>query len=215
MPIQAEELCRTSVDHLLDFVGDFRLSSYPAAAGAETDTARPLELEGVFLTMTSTRTRMGRHVAGRVAEDFGDVLFDVDIPRTTRLSEMALRGKPAVIYDRRSPGSMAYFDLADELVYRFRQEKEVAEAEAGFPVETEAVTVSAKPGNNGGNGLDRFLAELGGPRQISARIPSFEEPSSPEMVSLDDLLAEEEDGNGEVDGDEWSDGGWPSSRRQH
>ena len=59
---------------------------------------------------------MGRHVAARVDEDFGDVLFDTAVPRTTRLSEMALRGKPAVIYDRRSAGSRAYFDLADELV---------------------------------------------------------------------------------------------------
>ena len=55
---------------------------------------------------------LGRHVAARVAEDFGDHLLESSIPRTTRLSEMALRGKPAVIYDRRSVGSRAYFDLA-------------------------------------------------------------------------------------------------------
>ena len=69
--------------------------------------------------MASDRTRMGRHVAARVDEDFGTVLLDTAVPRTTRLSEMALRGKPAVIYDRRSPGSRAYFDLADEMVQRY------------------------------------------------------------------------------------------------
>ena len=54
--------------------------------------------------------------AAKVAEEFGPVLLDTSVPRTTRLSEMALRGKPSVIYDRRSPGSRAYFNLADEIM---------------------------------------------------------------------------------------------------
>ena len=112
------------MDSLLEFVDTFRDRTYRDEAeetgpfpGPEADHS--LGLEGIFLTMASSQTRMGRHVAARVEKDFGNAMFDSAVPRTTRLSEMALRGKPAVIYDRRSPGSRAYFDLADELIERF------------------------------------------------------------------------------------------------
>ncbi len=211
VPVQAEELCRGTVDPLLEFVGDFHRRAFvgqPAPDGntAGADAERPLRLEGLFLTMANERTRMGRHVAARLAEDFGEELFDTGIPRTTRLSEMALRGKPAVIYDRRSPGSRAYFDLADELVYRFHLESEAAEAAEADAAREQQVKLPA----SGGGGLDRFLAELGGSREVSSQIPAFEEPSSPEMVSLDDLLAEEEGKSGESE--EWGDDPWSGSR---
>ena len=228
VPIQAEELCRNTVEPLLDFVEVFRNRNFPPAEHTESDNPvqpgasirsgpRPLALEGMFLTMTSTRTRMGRHVAARVSEDFGDLLFSANIPRTTRLSEMALRGKPAVIYDRRSPGSRAYFDLADELVNRYCQGKESdSEPQESWDdeptVPDRADEIRAVLQAEGG-GLDRFLAELGSPRENSSRIPSFEEPAAPEMVSLDDLLAEEE--RGASDSDEWSDDAWPAGRRSH
>lgn len=250
IPIQAEELCRGTVEPLLEFVGEFRDRNYPPGdenrpgspermASRFRPGARPIALEGVFLTMTSSRTRMGRHVADRVEEDFGHLLYSASIPRTTRLSEMALRGKPAVIYDRRSAGSRAYFDLADELVYRFCRNESAEEpapgVEAkGWPAELTVVrpesfpdsvedeqdadfledALSEKiPGNGNGNGLDRFLADLGGSRGTGSRIPSFEEPMIPEMVSLDDLLAEEE--SGIMEGDEWGDDSWPGQRRSH
>jgi chromosome partitioning protein len=244
VPIQAEELCRGTVEPLLEFVGDFRDRSFPPTTENQPGSpgrlasrfrpgARPIALEGVFLTMTSTRTRMGKHVAARVSEDFGNLLYSATIPRTTRLSEMALRGKPAVIYDRRSAGSRAYFDLADELVYRFcndekaggsatddpAEESATAETRALQQADEEAPEIERleqlltrkEPGNGGG--LDRFLAELGGSREASSHIPAFEEPAAPEMVSLDDLLAEEESGVSE--GDEWSDDSWNGQRRPH
>lgn len=212
VPVQAEELCRDSLGNLIDFVGSFRNRNFPGAMAEEV--IQPLALEGLFLTMANERTRMGRHVAAKVAEDFGSALFDVGIPRTTRLSEMALKGKPAVIYDRRSPGSRAYFDLADELVKRYCQAKGIldstldddADALVAEQAEPE-VMVASQPDESAektqmavgdepisvGGGLDRFLNDLGsGSTSIASTIPPFEEPRVPEMVSLDDLLAEEE-----------------------
>ena len=119
VPVQAEELCRDSLGNLIDFVGAFRSQNFALAGTPDQD--EPLAMEGMFLTMANPHTRMGRHVAEKVGEDFADALFEADIPRTVRLSEMAVKGKPAVIYDRRSPGSRAYFNLADELVQRYCQ----------------------------------------------------------------------------------------------
>jgi chromosome partitioning protein len=221
VPLQTEELCRQSVDDLLDFVDTFRERNFPADR-VIAGTARPLALEGIFLTMVSKHTRMGRHVAAKAGEDFGDVLFETSVPRTTRLSEMALRGKPAVIYDRRSAGSRAYFDLADEIVQRFCRTEEAMGLVNGDTIPDRAHSLAPDGEENTSgvepdrtlraapeDGLDRFLADLGGPELTAAAIPSFEEPTMPDMVSLDDLLAEEESQNDSGKQEEdWDNGYW-------
>ena len=231
VPMQAEELCRDSVDSLLQFVDTFRDRVYPGSdaapkpfgppvTGVEMDS--PLALEGIFLTMSSTRTRMGRHVATRASEDFGDVLFETAVPRTTRLSEMALRGKPTVIYDRRSTGSRAYFNLADELVSRYSLAEASMGLEQGSSIPDQVDLLSPVPeaemdesGDTpsrkmpAAGGLDRFLADMGGPEESALSIPAFEEPIVPEIVSLDDLLAEEEGLNkNEKTDEDWDEGYW-------
>ncbi len=204
VPVQAEELCRGSIASLIDFVDEFRArrgTAVPAGTGAARLAGDPLALEGLFLTMASERTRIGRHVAARVADDFGDLLLDVDIPRTTRLAEMALRGKPAVIYDRRSPGSRAYFDLADELVRRYCQgrdedaldELDPEEFGADDDLADDAGENALSAGSAGLNRFEQFLRDLAGPDE-SWCAPARDDGHSPEMVSLDDLLAEEERG---------------------
>lgn len=233
VPIQAEELCLNSIDPLLEFVDTFRERSRTAqpssAPNLHNFPARtrktPLVLEGIFLTMESTHTNMGRHVAARVAEDFGDLVFRTSIPRTIRLSEMALRGKPAVIYDRRSSGSRAYFDLADELVERYRLARETMGLSEGDSIpdrpdplakteeDPDEPTAADTFGDKlGGGGLSTFLAGLVGLEaeaddEAAASFPAPE--AGPEIVSLDDLLAEEEDREtGPDNGEEWDAGFW-------
>ncbi|MCP4571065.1 MAG: ParA family protein [bacterium] len=222
VPVQAEELCRDSLPSLLDFVDEFRARNFlrPDDTKAEESVRRaeaPLALEGLFLTMVNERTRMGRHVAARMDEDYGEVLFNCAVPRTTRLSEMALRGKPAVIYDRRSVGSRAYFDLADELVERYCRNREaeetvtypLSEADLATVTEREEIAESLAPAHGSAlSGVDRFLSELIG--QVGAETGDGPAPTrevaEPEMVSLDELLAEEESpSSGD---DSWDEGHW-------
>ncbi len=191
VPVQAEELCRGSVESLLEFVDSFRNRFFPDSAAARV---MPLALEGLFLTMANSQTRMGRHVAAKVDEEFGPWMFSAGIPRNTRLSEMALKAKPTVIYDRRSKGSRAYFDLADELVTRYVTGVETStegNLHQDNPQPESELQSDDSPSFLAHGGLDSFLADLGG-NQVSSQIPVYEEPAAPEMVSLDDLLAEEE-----------------------
>ena len=197
VPVQAEELCRDSLTRLMHFIDDYRHAHRPQLA-----------LIGLFLTMTDHRTRMSRQVAARLDEDFGSRLLDRSIPRNTRLSEMAVQGKPTVIYDRLSSGSRAYFDLMDEIMLRYLREERDAEIETeaadrepetiDAPAEEIGLHVESGSSVHPG-GLARLMQELGGGAFANAATETADGPEdlesddeSPDLMSLDDLLDEEE-----------------------
>ena len=174
--------------------------------------------------MANPRTRMGRHVAARVAEEYGLDLFAAAVPRTARLAEMALRGKPAVIYDRRSAGSRAYFDLMDEIMARWNSRRAAAR--------TAAIRAAAKPGNGGahhgvgtnvfaiaaaaglrlpgGLGLTSADDETGNDDEagVEAVWDGLPAEGEPEMVSLDELIENEEESLLASGDDDWEDRRW-------
>jgi chromosome partitioning protein len=53
-------------------------------------------------------------------------VFDSVIPRNVRLSEAPSHGLPALVYDHRCAGSMAYIDLAREVISRLPQLRKAA-----------------------------------------------------------------------------------------
>lgn len=223
VPVQAEELCRDSLGTLIATVDSFRDQVFgPRGISDAEGFDRPLEIEGIFLTMTNDRTRMSRHVSASVADEFGPILFTAAVPRSTRLSEMALRGKPAVIYDRRCRGSRAYFDLADELVTRFCEREGtplpnlvVDDPQTMDDIELPtlrqpAAKLEAAAGTMDSGGLDRLLRELkasGTLRRPSA--PTTADLEETEVMSLEDLLAEEEK---DSRGGDWDDA-WETGNR--
>jgi len=78
----------------------------------------PLELEGVLLTMMDARNNLSRQVADEVRSHFGAQVFETEIPRNVRLSEAPSHGRPALLYDVRSKGSLAYLRVAEEILRR-------------------------------------------------------------------------------------------------
>jgi chromosome partitioning protein len=79
-----------------------------------------LEIQGIVLTMYDARTNLSEQVAADVRNFFGDKVYETIIPRNVTLSEAPSHGKPAMIYDHRAPGSLAYIALAKELIERER-----------------------------------------------------------------------------------------------
>ncbi len=75
-----------------------------------------LEIEGFLLTMYDSRLRLANQVAGEVRDHFGDLAFKTIIQRNTRLSEAPSFGKPALLYDASSTGSINYLNLAKEFI---------------------------------------------------------------------------------------------------
>ena len=81
-----------------------------------------VEIEGVLLTMYDDRTNLAQQVRETLRQHFGDRLFITVIPRNIRLAEAPSHGKPVALYDSRSRGTEAYFELAGEFLARNRIE---------------------------------------------------------------------------------------------
>ena len=77
-----------------------------------------LEIEGVVLTMLDARTNLGLQVVDEVKQHFKGKVFTSIIPRNVRLGEAPSHGLPIHLYDARSVGAEAYYDLARELLGR-------------------------------------------------------------------------------------------------
>ena len=77
-----------------------------------------LRLSGIVMTMFDPRTKLSEQVVAEVQRYFGDLVYDVIIPRTVRLSEAPGFGQPITVYDARSKGADAYRRLADEVAMR-------------------------------------------------------------------------------------------------
>jgi chromosome partitioning protein len=81
-----------------------------------------IEIEGVLLTMYDDRTNLAQQVRETLRQHFGDRMFITVIPRNIRLAEAPSHGKPVALYDSRSRGTEAYFELAGEFLARNRIE---------------------------------------------------------------------------------------------
>ena len=79
-----------------------------------------LHLEGIILTMFDSRNRLSEDVVNDAREHLGDKVFKTIIPRNVRLSEAPSHALPAIIYDQTCAGSLAYINLAKELINRLK-----------------------------------------------------------------------------------------------
>ncbi|HEY8387370.1 MAG TPA: AAA family ATPase [Parasegetibacter sp.] len=77
-----------------------------------------LAIEGILMTMYDGRLRLCNQVVSEVRRHFDDMVFNTIIHRNTRLSEAPSFGKPVILYDADSKGSMNYLNLAKEVLQK-------------------------------------------------------------------------------------------------
>jgi chromosome partitioning protein len=75
-----------------------------------------LKIEGILMTMYDGRLRLCNQVVSEVRRHFDDMVFSTIIHRNTRLSEAPSVGKPVILYDSESKGSINYLNLAKEIL---------------------------------------------------------------------------------------------------
>ena len=107
IPIQCEFYALEGVTKLLDSMKRVKSRLNPS-----------LDIFGVLLTMYDGRTILAKQVVEEVKRYFGKVVFKTLIPRTVKLSEAPSFGLPITQYDSTGKGSMAYVELAKEVIER-------------------------------------------------------------------------------------------------
>ena len=105
VPVQCEYLALEGISALIGTVERIRDSLNPS-----------LVIGGVLMTMYDDRTNLAKQVEDEVRSVFGDRVFQTLIPRNVRLGEAPSYGKPIFLYDVRSKGAEAYFQLAKEFL---------------------------------------------------------------------------------------------------
>jgi chromosome partitioning protein len=107
VPMQAEYFALEGVSELISTLERVRSAYNPV-----------LTIEGVLLTMYDDRTNLAQQVTETLREYFKERLYRTVIPRNVRLAEAPSHGKPVALYDSKSRGTEAYFELAGEFMAR-------------------------------------------------------------------------------------------------
>ena len=107
VPMQAEYFALEGISELVSTLERVRAAYNPT-----------LTIEGVLLTMYDDRTNLAQQVTETLREYFREILYRTVIPRNVRLAEAPSHGKPVALYDPRSRGTEAYFEMTGEFLAR-------------------------------------------------------------------------------------------------
>jgi chromosome partitioning protein len=77
-----------------------------------------LEIEGILMTMYDGRLRLCNQVVSEVRRHFEEIVFSTIVHRNSKLSEAPSVGKPVILYDGNSKGSVNYLNLAKEILQK-------------------------------------------------------------------------------------------------
>ena len=107
IPVQCEFFALEGIMQLLNSIMLAQKNLNPA-----------LDIEGVLLTMLDSRTNLGLEVVEDIRSYFKERVYETIIPRLIRLTEAPSHGKPIIEYDPNSRGTLAYLNLAEEVIKR-------------------------------------------------------------------------------------------------
>ena len=77
-----------------------------------------LDILGIVRTMYNPQSRLSLEVGEQLEKHFSRLVFNTIIPRNVRLAEAPSHGMPALAYDPKAKGSIAYLERADEVIAR-------------------------------------------------------------------------------------------------
>jgi chromosome partitioning protein len=107
VPVKSGHFSLDAVDKLMKYVDWMREVAN-----------KSLEIEGILLTMHEPNTRVTDITMRQLQAKHHKHMLQTIIPKNTVLGEASFYGKPAILYDVNSRGSVAYLALAREIIAR-------------------------------------------------------------------------------------------------
>ena len=107
IPVQASYLPAKGLEQLLQTVNKVRRQINPK-----------LRIEGILLTMVDARTNDAKEISDLIRSAYGGKIkvYDTEIPRSVRVSEISKEGKSIFRHDPGGKAAEAYRELATEVV---------------------------------------------------------------------------------------------------
>lgn len=105
IPMQCEFYSLEGLSHLLKTIEIIEKNLNP-----------DIKIGGILFTMYDRRNRLTEQVEMDVRQCLGELVFKTTIPRNVRICEAPSHGKPAIIYDHKCSGSIAYMELTKEIL---------------------------------------------------------------------------------------------------
>lgn len=105
VPLQCEFYALEGLAHLLKTIKLVRERMNPG-----------LDILGILLTMFDGRTSLAMQIRDEVHRYFPGQVLETVIPRNVRLTEAPSHGKPVMLHDLKSNGSIAYLELTKEVL---------------------------------------------------------------------------------------------------
>jgi len=106
IPMQCEYYALEGLSGLMDTIQNIQQQVNPT-----------LQIAGLLRTLFDGRNSLANQVSEELLTHFPGQVFNTVIPRNIRLAEAPSHGLPALLYDRSSPGAMAYLALAKEMLH--------------------------------------------------------------------------------------------------
>ncbi len=107
IPVQCEYFAKKSLGKFLHSIRRIGMHNNP-----------DLKLTGLLITMYDKRVRQHKEILHEIRNSFKDLVFKIEIPRNSKLSEAPALGKPVAFLDISSAGAIAYLQLAEEFMER-------------------------------------------------------------------------------------------------
>lgn len=109
IPVSTDPLALHGVSALLDILDVIR-----------DDLEHPIEILGVLATKFDSRTNISNEIFNSLKEHFEGKVFKTIIPTNVKITEAPSFGQSIVNYAPNSPGSIAYEELAEEVLERIQ-----------------------------------------------------------------------------------------------
>lgn len=105
IPVKAGKFSLSALKKMIDNIDSIR----------NTVNAR-LKVEGILLTMYEANTKAQIMTNEELDKNFEDYIFKTVIPKNVALTESEFFGKPSILFNARAKGSLAYLNLAQEII---------------------------------------------------------------------------------------------------
>ncbi len=110
LPVRSGHFSLEAISKLLKYVDYIREVANPA-----------LRIEGIVMTMFESNTKVTEISERELKLRYNKYLFKTSIPRNNILTESTFYGKPVILYNVNANVSIAYLELAYEIINRYSE----------------------------------------------------------------------------------------------